>query len=287
MRLIFKISYYLRSNYKNKEGKCPVIIRASLNGEMCNIGSSGLAVIPDKWDAATGRMKSRSTEALNFNYQLDGITTSLNSLYQKLVVEDDLSLLKIKQLFLGNKTKKATFLELLLEYNSDAKETIGVNIVHKTYLRYERARRYFGEFLKAKYKVNNIAINQLDHLMLDKFIDYLKISKNYSYNSAAKLAQHIKTVSNYAYKKGSISVDLIKDYSFSLEETDRGFLLESEIMKIMDKKFNCTRLENVRDIFIFSCYTGLAYIDVASLTKDNLVKDEGQYWIMTKRKKQI
>lgn len=285
MRLIFKISYYLRSNYKNKEGKCPVMIRASLNGEMCNIGTSGLAVIPDKWDAKTGRMKSRSAEALNFNYQLDGITTSLNSIYQKLVVEDDLSLLKIKQLFLGDKTKKATFLELLLEYNSDTKETIGVNIVPKTYLRYERARRYFGQFLKAKYKVNDIALNQLDHVMLDKFIDYLKINKNYSYNSAAKLAQHIKTASNYAYKKGLISVDPIKDYSFSLEETDRGFLLDSELKRIMEKKFNCIRLENVRDMFIFSCFTGLSYIDVATLSRDNLIIDEGQYWIMTKRRK--
>lgn len=261
------------------------MIRVSLNGEMCNIGTSGLAVIPDKWDAKTGRMKSRSAEALNFNYQLDGITTSLNSIYQKLVVEDDLSLLKIKQLFLGDKTKKVTFFELLLEYNSDAKETIGVNIVPQTYLRYERARRYFGEFLKTKYKVNDIALNQLDHVMLDKFIDYLKINKSYSYNSAAKLAQHMKTVSNYAYKKGLISVDPIKDYSFSLEETDRGFLLDSELKRIMEKKFNCIRLENVRDMFIFSCFTGLAYIDMATLTKDNLVKDEGQYWIMTKRKK--
>ncbi len=89
-------------------------------------------------------------------------------------------------------------------------------------------------------------------------MNYLKINKNYSYNSAAKLAQHMKTVSNYAYKKGLISVDPIKDYSFSLEETDRGFLLDSELKRIMDKKINCARLENVRDMFIFSCFTNVA-----------------------------
>lgn len=252
---------------------------------MCNIGTSGQSVIPEKWDNKNGRMKSKSAEALNLNYQLDAITTSLNSIYQKLLVEDNLSLLKIKQLFLGDKTKKATFLVLLREYNNDAEETIGVNIVRGTYLRYERARRYFEEFLKSKYNVKDVDLKDLDHVMIDKFINYLRVKKGYLYNQAAKLAQHIKTISNYACKKGLLAVDPIKDYSFSLEEIDRGFLLDSELKRIMDKKFNCARLEHVRDIFIFSCFTGLAYIDVVSLTNDNLIFDNGQYWIMTKRQK--
>lgn len=127
MRLIFKVSYYLRSNYKNKEGKCPVMIRIYLNGEMCNLGTSGLSIIPTQWDNKSGRAKSKSAEALNFDYRLDAITTSLNGIYQMLLVEDNFNLLKIKQLYLGDKTKKPTLLDLLFEYNNDAKETIDVN----------------------------------------------------------------------------------------------------------------------------------------------------------------
>lgn len=285
MRLLFKISYYLRTNHKNKEGKCSVMIRISLNGEMINLGTSGLAVVPEKWDNRTGRMKSKTAEALKFNYDLDAITTSLNAIYQKLVYEDNVSLLKIKQLFLGNNSTKVTFLELLDEYNQEAKETIGINIVRATYLRYQRVHKYFREFLMEKYKVKDIKIKELNHDMLDKFINYLKVKKHYSYNSAAKLVQHIKTISDNAYKRELIVVDPIKDYKFSLEETDRGFLLESELKKIMKKKFSCKRLEIVRDIFIFSCFTGLAYIDVANLTQENLIENEGRYWIMTKRQK--
>ena len=69
MKAVFKISYYLRSNYKNKKGKSPVMIRISLNGEMCNVGSAGLYVDPDKWDNTSSRMKSKSKEALSFNYK--------------------------------------------------------------------------------------------------------------------------------------------------------------------------------------------------------------------------
>lgn len=285
MRLLFKISYYLRSNFKNKEGKSPIMIRISLNRQMINLGSSGLAVIPEKWDNKTGRMKSKTAEALKLNYELDAITTSLNAIYQKLVYENNVSLLKIKQMFIGDDIPKTTFLELMGEYNNEVKETIGVNIVRPTYLRYKRSQKYFQEFLISKYKVKDINPGELNHNMLDKFINYLKINKRYSYNSAAKLVQHIKTITRNACKEGLIMTDPIKDYKFSLEETDRGFLLESELKKIMRKEFTCARLEVVRDIFIFSCFTGLAYIDVVNLTDENLFENDGQYWIMTKRQK--
>ncbi len=78
MKAVFRVSYYLRSNYKNKEGKSPIIIRISLNGKMCNIGSSGLSINPKKSDSKHSRMKGKTAEALNLNYQLENITTSLN-----------------------------------------------------------------------------------------------------------------------------------------------------------------------------------------------------------------
>lgn len=95
------------------------MIRISLNRQMINLGSSGLAVIPEKWDNKTGRMKSKTAEALKLNYELDAITTSLNAIYQKLVYENNVSLLKIKQMFIGDDIPKTTFLELMGEYNNE------------------------------------------------------------------------------------------------------------------------------------------------------------------------
>ena len=81
--MIFKVSYYIRSNYKNREGKSPIMIRIYLNGEMCVIGSSGLSVNTSKWNAKFSRMIGRTSEALSFNLQIDSISTSLNQIFKK------------------------------------------------------------------------------------------------------------------------------------------------------------------------------------------------------------
>ncbi len=285
MKAVFKISYYLRSNYKNKKGKSPVMIRISLNGEMCNVGSAGLYVDPDKWDNTSSRMKSKSKEALSFNYKLDAITTELNQVFDSLKYNESLSVEEIKSIFLGKDKINMTFLQVLEEYNNNAKRLIGVSIVKATYLRFDRVYRYFKDFLKQECGVKDISLKEINSQILSKFIDYLKIEKKYSQNSASKFIQHIKTASNYAVKKGLLTTDPIKDYVNSWEKVDRGYLLDDEIKTIINKEFATERLSNVRDIFIFSCFTGLAYIDVANLTQDNLVENDGKFWIMTKRQK--
>ncbi len=94
----------------------------------------------------------------------------------------------------------------------------------------------------------------LNHFILDDFVNYLKKEKSYTHNSSQKLVQPMKTVSEYCHKKGLLEVDLIKDYQIKLEKTERGFLREDELQKLLKKKFPVTRLEKVRDIFLFSCF---------------------------------
>ncbi|WP_373722355.1 Arm DNA-binding domain-containing protein [Bacteroides heparinolyticus] len=86
MKAVFKISYYLRSNYKNKSGKCPIMIRTSLNGKICNVGSSGLSIKPELWNTKFNRMSGKTSETLIFNNRLDGISNLLNNLFEKVFI---------------------------------------------------------------------------------------------------------------------------------------------------------------------------------------------------------
>lgn len=285
MKTVFKISYYLRSNYKNREGKCPVMIRISLNGKMCNVGSSGLSVNPEKWDNKHYRMKTKSAEALNFNYQLDEITTSLNNIFKKLSLDNTLNVKLIKELYKGKEKTTTTFFSFFDKYNEEVKSMVGVTITKSTYWRYNRSYKYFKKFIISNYHKNDINLGDLNHLMLDKFINYVKKEDGYAHNYIMKLLQPIKKVSAQAFKAGVINRNPIATYPITSEKTDRGYLLNIELKKIMHTEFSISRLERVRDIFIFSCFTGLAYIDVVNLTTDNLVENEGQYWIMTHRQK--
>ena len=285
MKTVFKISYYLRSNYKTKEGKCPVMIRISLNGKMCNLGSSGLSVKPEKWDSKNSCMKSKTAEALNFNYRLNSITVSINDIFRKLEFDETLSVEKIKSIYSGCNQNTETFLEIFKKHNDDIKTLVGKTKTKATLQKYEVLRRHFTQFLKDKYNRTDIKPIELNHIVLHDFDVYLKTSKNCSNNTTSKFMQSLRTICLFAQNSGLMNHNPYANYHIKFEQVDRGYLIDNEIKKIFNKEFDCERLKHVRDVFIFACFTGLSYIDVANLTKDNLIENDGKYWIMTKRQK--
>mgnify|MGYP000311684125 CR=1 FL=1 len=104
-------------------------------------------------------------------------------------------------------------------------------------------------------------------------------------NTSTKILKFLKTITIYGQKHGFLAHDPFANKRFHLENTDRGFLTDEEIKKLIHKEMASPRLDLVRDIFLFSCFTGLAYIDVANLTEDNIVELDGRKWIMTRRQK--
>ena len=128
-------------------------------------------------------MKSKSKETISFNYKLDEITTKLNHTFDRLKFKDNVSVERIKSIFLGKDKVKMTFLQMMEEYNRNAEKAISVNIVKATYWRFDRVYRYFKEFLKKEFQVNDISLTEINYQLVDKFVDYLKIEKKYSQNS--------------------------------------------------------------------------------------------------------
>lgn len=285
MKAIFKISYYLRSNYKNKGGKCPVMIRISLNGKMCNVGSSGLSIIPEQWSTKFSRMKGKTSEALIFNNQLDGISNSLNNLFSKVKDDEFITTEKIKSLFIHGSQTSMTFIELFEKFNSDFALLVNKTKSPATLAKYERTKKYFILFLKKRYTRNDISLNDINYTVLCDFELFLKTDLNCSHNTTAKYLKYIKTIIILAQKKGLINYDPFLNYNISLKKVDRGYLTSEEVKLLLRKKIDIQRLEIVRDVFVFSCFTGLSYIDVYNLTIENIHEINSQKWIVINRQK--
>lgn len=285
MRLIFKVSYYIRTNYENKEGKSPLMIRIYLNGKMLTVGSAGINVDKAKWSNETNRLKGRSSEVLNINAQIDNISSDLRNIFQKHQFDKDLTLDKIKSIYLGKNKECTTFLDFYSKYLEDIKEQVGKGKTLATYHKYSAAGKHFENFLKLKYGRKDIMPSELTHVIIHDFDIYLRTVVCLKPNSATKTLKFFKTVVIFAQKCGVLTHDPFAQHRFHLESVDRGFLTDEEITRIMEKEFSTTRLESVRDIFIFSCFCGLAYIDVANLTQDNIVTLDGKKWIITRRQK--
>lgn len=285
MRMIFKVSYYVRSNYENKQGKSPLMIRIYLNREMLTVGSSGLNVDKKLWCNATSRMKGRTQEALCINAQLDEISTSFQEIFKRYEKDDDLTLEKIKSIYLGKDKIKTTFLEYYDGFLEELQAQVGTVKTKATYYKYLGTKRHFENFLRYKYRRKDLMPKELTHLVISDFEIYLRTVANLKVNSSTKTLKFFKTVVKHAQRTGFIIHDPFMNHHFQTEYVDRGFLTDEEIKCIMEKEFATARLEAVRDIFIFSCFCGLAYIDVANLTQDNIVTLNGKRWIMTTRQK--
>ncbi len=285
MKAIFRVALYLRSNYQNKEGKSSIMIRAYLNNERISLGSSGLFVQADQWDSERGRLKGRSMEALSTNLQLDNIQSALQNIFRRLEMTDYLSLERIKSEYLGKQEEIDTLVSLFNKHSDNTKKQIGVSIKKAAYEKYEVCKRHFLTFIQKQFGRSDLKLSELTPLVIHDFELYLRSELHLMPNSATKTMKLLKTICLFALRQGLIHHDPFLGLKLKMKPVDRGFLTDEEIMSISCREFTIKRLEVVRDLFLFSCFTGLAYIDLHSLTYDNIVCLNGQDWLITRRQK--
>lgn len=285
MKSIFRVVFYLRSNYVNKEGKTSVMLRIYLNNERLSLGSTGISVKSSQWDKEKERIKGRTTEALNTNLQLDNITSGLQSIFRRIEMSDVVSLERIKSEFLGKKEEIDTLMQLFEKHNGDVAKQVGVSVGKATLQKYNVCKRHFSEFLEKQYKRSDLKLTELTYVVIREFDLYLRTEVGQNPNTATKTMKTFKTITLLGQKMGVLLHDPFMNHRFHIEPVNRGFLTDEEILLIAHKQINIPRLELIRDIFIFSCFTGLAYIDVSNLTPDHIVTLGDKQWIMTQRQK--
>ncbi|MDO4692948.1 MAG: site-specific integrase [Porphyromonadaceae bacterium] len=285
MRRNFKVSFYLRSNYENKEGKSPVMLRVFLDGKMATFGTTKVFVHKNLWNNATSRLKGRSVEALSANASLDSISASLHTIFNKMQDSEALTLDKIRSIYLGKDREFTSFLPVFDKFLNDASLEVGKTRSKDNLQKYMVIRRNFADFLWERYARKDIDLQEFSKAIVQDFEHYVSTSCGCANNTTHKKMKMLKTIVLYAINRGFMFQNPYAGYVLRRQPVNRGFLTDDEILTIANKDFSLDRLDVVRDIFLFSCFTGLAYIDVANLTLENIVTMDNKQWIMTKRQK--
>ena len=262
-----------------------MMLRIYLNNERLSLGSTGISVKSSQWDKEKERIKGRTTEALNTNLQLDNIASGLQSIFRRIEMSDVVSLERIKSEFLGKKEEIDTLMQLFEKHNGDVAKQVGVSVGKATLQKYNVCKRHFSEFLEKQYKRIDLKLTELTYVVIREFDLYLRTEVGQNANTATKTMKTFKTITLLGQKMGVLLHDPFMNHRFHIEPVNRGFLTDEEILCIAHKQINIPRLELIRDIFIFSCFTGLAYIDVSNLTPDHIVTLGDKQWIMTQRQK--
>lgn len=261
-----------------------VMLRCSLNGERANFGSTGIGVDPKAWDCTKSRVKGRNTEALSTNLQLSNLEDLVTSIYYKYEKTDMLSLERIKQDYLGKTVSTDTIMELFETHNEDIKKQVGCGGLSTTsYSKYELVRKRFAEMIMKNYRRKDLRLTEVTSFVIHDFELYLRTEIGQSPNTATKTLKTFKSVILFGIRNGLMTNNPFANIRFHLKGVDRGYLEDDELNRLMNKEIGNKRLSLIRDLFVFSCFTGLAYIDLANLKGENIVTLNGVEWIKGRR----
>lgn len=284
MKSTFKVLFYLKKGSEKRNGEVAIMARITVDGKICQF-STKQNILPENWNVKAGKATGKA--AGQINKMLDDVKASLNHIYHEQQRRDDyVTAEKVKNEFLGHSENHATLLDLFVKHNNDVKQLIGISKSASTYQKYEVTRKHLEKFLMYKYKLSDIALQEINLMFITDFEVYLKTIGKCNSNTTAKFMQFFKRIILIARNNGIITGDPFANYKIRIQKVDIGYLTEEEIEKILKLNLVSERLEHVRDLFIFSCFCGLAYIDVAGLRKEHIRKSfDGNLWIMTKRVK--
>jgi len=282
----FSVSFFLKRNAQKSNGNMPIIARITINGGVAQF-STKLEITPNSWNVQAGKATGRSNEAMQINNVLDGIKAKIQSHYHSLLaggrgVTSEI----LKNSFLGIDDSYETILTIFDKHNVDLKKLVGVDKSNSTYKKYMLARQRVAEFMKFRYHVADMQLRNMDLMFVKDYELFLKTECRLSHNVAAKMIQYLKKMVTFARNTGIIQNHPFTGYVISVKKVDKGYLSEQELKTIIGKQFDCVRLEQVKDIFLFACYTGLSYIDIANLQESNIrLSFDGKMWLIGKRGK--
>ena len=280
------LHFYAKSTKANGNGLLPIYVRLTIEGKRFEYSTKKF-IEPSKWSTELSKMKGNSEEARSINNLLDFTRNRINEIQFELLKDGiSLNIDEFKNRLLGIKERERLLIPIFTEHNRKIKELVGSEYAPGTLERYETSLKHTKDFLQWKYRVSDIDIEKIDHAFITEYEFYLRSERKCANNTAVKYIKNFHKIINICLANGWLTKAPFANYKAKVKEVIREFLTEQEIQSLMEKEFVSERLELVRDIFVFSCFSGLAYIDVKQLSKDNIVLGiGGDKWINKNRQK--
>jgi len=287
METSFGLLFYLKKSNNFREAEVYIYMRITVDGHSAEI-STKRKCKPENWNVAAGRLKGKTDVVKSCNAYLDTLQQKVFEAKRKLIETDkELNAENIKNLLLGKDNgKKYMLLEVFQYHNDQMAALVGQEYAPGTLERYKTSYKHTQSFLEWKYKLKDIDITKLNFEFISDYEFWLKSVRKCDHNTTMKYLSNFKKIVIRCIKNGWLQKDPFIGFSMAKREVERSALTEYELELLQAKKFPIRRLELVKNIFLFSCYTGLAYADVQKLKRSEIVIGiDGEKWIFTKRQK--
>ena len=285
----FRVSFFLKKAKLLKNGEASVAMRITVDGQRVenNIRKS---ILPNLWDQSKERAKGTSSAAVDLNRFIEDARIRIHQIVTELQQTGaEINPLIVQQRFYGVgqvRKQERTILQVIQEHNDEAKQLIGKDFVEITWRRYETMKRYLGELIKHKYGVDDLLLSDFTGEVIRAYEVYLKTEKDLCQNTLIRYMKALKKITNRCLANDWIQKDPFAGIKFREEPTEPEFLTLEEVDRIYNCNPGSKRLEVIKDMFLMSAFTGLAFTDVSQLTEDHIVTDnDGNKWIRKPRQK--
>lgn len=278
--------FYAKKAKAAANGLIPIYMRITINGKRIELSTNRFIEI-SKWSTEAGKMKGTSEEARSINNHLDLLKNQIRDaemelIYKKITITTEI----FKSKLLGVDERARMLVPIFQDHNNKIKELVGKEYAPGTLERYTTSLKHTIEFMQWKYNISDIDITKIDHAFITDYEFWLRSVRNCANNTAVKYLKNFNKIIKLCLANDWIDKNPFANYKSKVKDVERVYLTEAEIQSIIEKDFKTERLSLVRDIFLFSCFTGLAYIDVKNLTKSHISFGiDGEKWIFTHRQK--
>jgi site-specific recombinase XerD len=271
--LNIRFSFFCRSSHENEQGKNPIVLRISFRGERKDI-FTGLYCIKEHWDSPSGLVLKADKTYRTINENLKVILQKATLAFDGLKFFGvPFTIHELVAKIKGDESKPVLLLEYLELALERGKEREGVDISKATFFKYRRSIEHVKEFLESHYRISNISLHKIDIEFLTQYFLYLRKEKNISHNVVLRYFQFFKSFLLPAIKSGILKRDPFLELKYKRQQNFVEYLSQEEIDKIAKLDLASADLDRVRDIFLFACYTGLAYVDIKQLKSEHIILD--------------
>lgn len=286
MKAKVNLHFYAKSTKANTNGQFPIYVRLTVNGNRLEFSTKKF-IDSSRWLSESSKMKGTTEEARSINSYLDVMKAKVLDIQMELIHKNqELNIENFKEKLFGSEEKQRMLVPIFKDHNNKIKELVGKEYASGTLERYTTSLKHTIEFLEWKYKISDIEINKINHAFISDYEFYLRSVRNCANNTAVKYIKNFSKIIKICLANDWLEKNPFANYKSKVKEVERVYLTEQEIQDIIEKDLKNERLSLVRDIFLFSCFTGLAYIDVKNLTKSHIsIGIDGDKWIFTHRQK--
>lgn len=285
----FYLSCYLKKAGILKNGECPIYLKITVNKQIAAVSLQG-SILPEQWSQAKERSKGKDKSAIELNNYINSAKAKITSIHRELEIDGKpISAQILKDIYLGNHKDEEigkTLVEIHSEHNERCRKLLGIEYSQSTIYKFDTSLKYLKEYMTLRLDREDIPLKEINEDFIRNYELYLKTEKGCANNSAIKHLKIFKKIIRIALINDWLQKDPFAAVKFRQDEVHVEFLTMYELNKLIEKGMPCKRLEQVRGVFVFCSFTGLAFVDVKGLRNEHVIYgNNGEMWIRKPRVK--